>query len=100
MITSRQDEAISGAPPAPGSRTTGCSYGPTRVITDLGLLAPDPRTCELALTHVHPGVTFEQVRAATGWELRAVDALATTPPPTAEELEAVRELERTRPGPA
>jgi len=52
------------------------------------------------LTHVHPGVTFEQVRAATGWELRAVDPLATTPPPTAEELEAVRELERTRPGTA
>jgi glutaconate CoA-transferase subunit B len=74
--------------------------GPTKVITDLGLLAPDPRTCELVLTHVHPGVTFEQARAATGWELRAVDALATTPPPTAEELEAVRELERTRPGPA
>ena len=64
--------------------------GPTSVITDLGLLAPDPRTCELVLTHLHPGVTFEQVRAATGWELRAADTLGTTPPPTAEELAAVR----------
>ena len=74
--------------------------GPTRVITDLGLLAPDPRTCELVLTHVHPGVTFEQVRAATGWELRAAETLATTTPPTPEELAAVRAVERTRPGTA
>jgi len=72
--------------------------GPTRVITDLGVLAPHPQTRELVLTHVHPGVTFEQVRDATGWELRASDPLATTPAPTAEELATVREVERTRPG--
>jgi glutaconate CoA-transferase subunit B len=72
--------------------------GPSRVITDLGLLAPDPTTCELMLTHVHPGVTVEQARAATGWDLRVAGTLATTPPPSAEELAAVREVERTRPG--
>jgi acyl CoA:acetate/3-ketoacid CoA transferase beta subunit len=70
------------------------------VITDLGLLAPDPATCELVLTHVHPGVTVEQVRAATGWDLRLAEGLETTPPPTAEELEAVRAVERTRTGAA
>ena len=72
--------------------------GPSRVITDLGLLAPDPATCELVLTHVHPGITVGQVRAATGWDLRVADGLETTPPPTPEELEAVRAVERTRPG--
>jgi glutaconate CoA-transferase subunit B len=72
--------------------------GPTRVITDLGLLAPDPETCELVLTHVHPGVTLERVRDATGWALRVSETLATTTPPTAEELAAVRAVERTRPG--
>ena len=72
--------------------------GPTRVITDLGLLAPDPHTRELVLTHVHPGVALEQVRAATGWDLRVADTLATTPPPTDAELETVRAVERTRPG--
>jgi glutaconate CoA-transferase subunit B len=72
--------------------------GPTRVITDLGLLAPDPETHELVLTHLHPGVTLEQVRAATGWELRVAEPLATTPPPTADELATVRAVERTRPG--
>src|SRR5712691_7178584 len=34
--------------------------GVTVVVTDLGLLEPDPETKELVLTHVHPGVTMEQ----------------------------------------
>ena len=66
--------------------------GPTKVITDLGILEPDPETRELVLTHVHPGVTAEQAREATGWELKVADDLATTEPPTDEELAALREL--------
>ena len=72
--------------------------GPTAVITDLGVLAPDPETRELVLTHVHPGVTAADARAATGWELRVAERLETTEPPTGEELDALRELERARPG--
>ena len=66
--------------------------GPTAVITDLGVLEPDPDTKELVLTGVHPGVDAEQVAEATGWELRIAPALQTTEPPTAEELRALREL--------
>jgi glutaconate CoA-transferase subunit B len=62
----------------------------TAVITDLGVL--EPRDGELALTAVHPGVTVEQVREATGWELRAAESLTTTEEPTDEELSALREL--------
>ena len=72
--------------------------GPTAVITDLGVLRPDPTTRELVLTHVHPGVTFADVQEATGWELRAASSLATTAAPTHEELEALRLLESARPG--
>jgi glutaconate CoA-transferase subunit B len=89
-----------GAGPGDRARLGLRGGGPTRVITDLGLLSPDPATCELVLTHVHPGVTVEQVRAATGWELRVAEGLETTPPPTAQELETVRAVERTRPGTA
>lgn len=64
----------------------------TQVITDLGVLAPDPETRELVLTHVHPGVDVDHVREATGWQLRATDEVTTTEPPTSEELEALREL--------
>jgi glutaconate CoA-transferase subunit B len=66
--------------------------GPTKVITDLGILEPDPESRELVLTHVHPGVTADQAREATGWELRVADELRTTERPTEEELKALREL--------
>ncbi|HWD85669.1 MAG TPA: CoA-transferase [Solirubrobacteraceae bacterium] len=62
----------------------------THVITDLGVL--EPREAELTLTQVHEGVSVDQVREATGWELRAIDELSVTEPPTAEELSALREL--------
>jgi len=66
--------------------------GPTAVITDLGVLEPDPETKELMLTRVHPGVSVEQVLEATGWDLRVADELLVTEPPTGEELSALREL--------
>jgi glutaconate CoA-transferase subunit B len=66
--------------------------GPTAVITDLGVLEPDPETRELVLTQVHEGVQVDEVRAATGWELRVAAAVAVTEPPTPEELDALREL--------
>jgi acyl CoA:acetate/3-ketoacid CoA transferase beta subunit len=37
------------------------SAGPTIVITDLGILRSDPRTKELTLTALHPGVTEEDL---------------------------------------
>jgi glutaconate CoA-transferase subunit B len=68
--------------------------GPARVITDLGVLEPDPSTCELTLTSVHPGVDVDAVKAAVGWDLAVADEVGTTPEPTAEELKELRELER------
>jgi glutaconate CoA-transferase subunit B len=66
--------------------------GPTKVITDLGILEPDPETRELVLTHVHPGISPEQAQEATGWELQIASELVTTEPPTDEELSKLREL--------
>jgi glutaconate CoA-transferase subunit B len=65
---------------------------PSAVITDLGLLEPDPETKELTLTRLHPGVDVEQARASTGWDLAVVDDPSRTEPPTAAELGALREL--------
>jgi len=70
--------------------------GPQVVITDLGVLEPDTATCELTLTHLHPGVTVEQAKAATGWPLAVAADLTTNDPPTADELTALRHLERTK----
>jgi glutaconate CoA-transferase subunit B len=44
------------------------------------------------LVAVHPGVNVEQVRAATGWQLRVAADLETTEPPKAAELAALRAL--------
>jgi glutaconate CoA-transferase subunit B len=66
--------------------------GPVRVITDLGVLEPDPETRELILTALHPGVTVEQVRAETGWALEVSDELGTTTPPTERELTTLRSM--------
>jgi glutaconate CoA-transferase, subunit B len=66
--------------------------GPTMVITDLGVLEPDPRSCELTLTHLHPGTTVEQARAATGWDLAVASELQQTPPPGPAELATLRAL--------
>jgi glutaconate CoA-transferase subunit B len=74
--------------------------GPTVVITDLGVLEPDPLTRELVLTHLHMGVTVAEARAATGWELRVAETLEATPPPSTEELEVLRALEAASPGDA
>ena len=66
--------------------------GPTAVITDLGVLEPDPESKELVLTQLHPGVEVEAVRKGTGWELEVAAQLRVTDAPTAEELEALRRL--------
>jgi glutaconate CoA-transferase, subunit B len=60
------------------------------VVTDLGVL--EPHEGELTLTHVHPGVKPDDVRAATGWDLRIADDLAVTEPPSEDELSALRSL--------
>lgn len=66
--------------------------GPIMLITDLGVLEPDPQSCELTLTTVHPGVDVDTVKDATGWALKTGETVATTREPTNEELTVLREL--------
>jgi glutaconate CoA-transferase subunit B len=69
--------------------------GPRTVVTDIGVLRPDPATCELTLVALQPGATAEQAREATGWNLAVADDLEQLDPPTAEELAVLRELQAT-----
>ena len=66
--------------------------GVTCVVTDLGLLEPDPESGELVLTELHPGAVVEQAIEATGWDLRVASELRRGTPPTDAELEALRAL--------
>jgi glutaconate CoA-transferase subunit B len=72
--------------------------GPTLVITDLGLLHPDPVTRELTMTDLHPGVDIDRVRAATPWDLAIAPDLKFTEPPSAAELTQLRALQATQSG--
>jgi len=52
----------------------------------------DPASRELILTAIHPGTTVDQVRDATGWELRVAPQIETTSVPSERELSALRDL--------
>ena len=61
-----------------------------RVVSNLGVFdfaTPDHR---MRLVSVHPGVTVDEVCAATGFELVVPDALAQTRQPSDAELELIR----------
>jgi len=63
-----------------------------RVVTDLAVLdfaTPDRR---MRLATVHPGVTVEQVRDQTGFDLAIDHEVATTRLPTAEEMRLLRDV--------
>jgi glutaconate CoA-transferase subunit B len=81
-----------GSGPGDRARLGLKGAGPRKVITDLGVLEPDPDTCELVLTQLHPGATVEQAKAATGWPLRVREPLPTTESPAEDELRVLREL--------
>jgi glutaconate CoA-transferase subunit B len=65
--------------------------GPYRVITQLGVMGFDDATKRMKLLSVHPGVTVEQVKENTGFELIISDEVLTTEPPTKTELRLLRE---------
>ncbi len=82
----------------PGSREAlGVkTKGPTRVMTDLCVLEPDPATRELTVVSLHPGVSREAAQAQCAWKLRFADDVGETAPPKPEELRVLRQLqERT-----
>ncbi len=66
--------------------------GPSVVITDLGVLRPDPISHELTLVSMHPGVEVDAAREATGWNLAVAGDVGVTSPPTEVELTVLREL--------
>ena len=66
--------------------------GPTTVITDLGVLKPDPESCELVLVATHQGICVDDVQMQTQWPLKVATELATTEAPTPDELSVLRSL--------
>ncbi|HSF05543.1 MAG TPA: CoA-transferase [Methylomirabilota bacterium] len=70
--------------------------GVTRVVTTLGLFGFDPDSRRMRVEALHPGVSLDQVRDNTGFEVLTAASVATTEPPGSEELELLRELDPDR----
>jgi glutaconate CoA-transferase subunit B len=64
--------------------------GPSVVVTGLGVYRFSSEG-RMYLATVHPGVTLEEVRDNTGWDVDVADDVEQTQPPTPEELRLVRE---------
>ena len=77
----------------PGSRERAGlpeGTGPYRVVTQLGVMGFDDGTKRMTLLSVHPGVTVDDVKAATGFDLIIPPKVAVTDPPTPEEISILR----------
>jgi len=69
------------------------ALGPTKLVTDLCVIAFSPAGPRLE--SVHPGVSVDEVVAATGFELR-IDDPASTAPPSEAELAALEAVDPNR----
>ncbi len=65
--------------------------GPYKVITSLAVLGFDDATKRMQIESVHPGVTIQQVRDNTGFELLTRDPVEQTPDPDPEALRILRQ---------
>ena len=63
------------------------------ILTDLCVLNFKGPNFQIGIQSVHPGITVEQVVEATGFELFIPENVPTTPAPTEEQLEIIRELD-------
>ena len=64
--------------------------GPYKVITDLAVLGYDEATKRMQVESLHPGVSLQDVRDRTDFELLVRDPLETTPAPDAAALDILR----------
>jgi glutaconate CoA-transferase, subunit B len=62
------------------------------VVTDLALLDFEPASRRMRLRALQPGVTADQVRAQTGFDLLMGEDVTELAPPTPEEVAIYREL--------
>jgi glutaconate CoA-transferase subunit B len=78
----------------PGSRERAGlpeGTGPYRVVTQLGVMGFDDATKRMMLLSVHPGVSVDDVKAATDFELIIPPKVTVSEAPTSEEIRILRQ---------
>jgi glutaconate CoA-transferase subunit B len=70
--------------------------GPKWIVTPKCIFDFDPDSLEARLAMLFPGVSVDDVKANTGFEVKTAKKVETIPPPTREELDALRnEIDKT-----
>ncbi len=78
-------------------RRAGLLFGEiTAVVTDLAFMRFDSGTRRIRVDGLQAGVTIDQVRAETAFDLAVAPELTTLPAPTSEELRILRMLDPDR----
>jgi glutaconate CoA-transferase subunit B len=62
-----------------------------RIISNLAVMDFGGKDNAIRVVSLHPGVTFEEVQAATGFPLERAAQVGVTPGPTPEQLKLIRE---------
>jgi glutaconate CoA-transferase subunit B len=91
-----QVDMISGVGYNPAKRVPGGNFSGVnlrRIVTNLCVMDFGGPENQIRVISLHPGVTFEEVQAATGFELAQADNFETTRLPTAEELAVIASLD-------
>ena len=65
--------------------------GPDRVFSNLAVMSFDDESGLMRLESLHPGVTFAELEANTGFALPAAGDVAETEPPTEEQVALIRD---------
>jgi glutaconate CoA-transferase subunit B len=79
-----------GSGPGDRERLGLTGAGPKKIITDLGVLEPDPVTLELTLTGLYPDISASDARERTGWDLAVAARPEIIAGPSPAELDALR----------
>lgn len=66
--------------------------GPSLLVTDMCVMKPDPVTKEFTVVSIHPGISRDQIQAATGWQVKYASDMTETELPSEHELETLRAL--------
>lgn len=91
-----QVDMISGVGYNPAKRVAGGNFSGVnlrRIVTNLCVMDFGGPENAIRVISLHPGVTFEDVQAATGFELCQAENVETTRLPTAEELAVIASLD-------
>jgi glutaconate CoA-transferase subunit B len=65
--------------------------GPYRVVTQLGLYGFDDKTKRLKLISLHPGISIDDVREHSQFEIMLPDRIETSPEPSDKDLRILRQ---------